>query len=536
MSETFWQELNEYLGFNPSEQQQTAFDWVETGSGSAQLEAVAGSGKTTTLIHALMRTRGNVFFGAFNKSIATEIKNKVAAMVDKLTASENDQYIRIARHLGRIRISTIHGAGFAACNRRWEGVKVEEQKVRNIFDELRNDPEAPLYLPDIEAYVLRMVSYGKQFLMGVKRDVNNMVVWEKLSDHFSADESLPDEVSVPDALEWVVRVYQLSHAQCPTVIDHDDMLYAPIAYNMRMFRNDWFFMDEDQDANVARRELAKMMLQPRSGRFFGVGDKHQAIYAFTGASSESIDRIVEEFNCKRLKLTVTYRCPRSVVDYVHRWVRHIEAHSSAPEGAVTTLALDPASKDPWYVQRRPDDTDAVLCRYTKPLIETAYGMLKHGISCKVEGRDIGKGLISLATRWKVRTLDTLDAKLERFLVREVAKARAKRNEKREQDARDKVDALRVIIDRCQGLGQHDVACVVDQIRSIFDDNVSGVITLATGHKSKGREWPAVFWLTTMDRQGNKQWEHEAELNIKYVIGTRAMKELVLVPEIIRGGK
>jgi hypothetical protein len=53
--------------FVPSLQQQSFFDWINTGSGSCVLEAVAGSGKTTTLIEALKLMKGTIFFGAYNK-------------------------------------------------------------------------------------------------------------------------------------------------------------------------------------------------------------------------------------------------------------------------------------------------------------------------------------------------------------------------------------------------------------------------------------------------------------------------------------
>lgn len=41
--------------FVPSPQQQAVFDWVESGRGNAFIEAVAGAGKTTTLIEACKR-------------------------------------------------------------------------------------------------------------------------------------------------------------------------------------------------------------------------------------------------------------------------------------------------------------------------------------------------------------------------------------------------------------------------------------------------------------------------------------------------
>ena len=56
--------------FTLSPQQQRVVDWAANGRGSAFVEAVAGAGKTTTLIELLKATRGSVAFAAYNKKIA----------------------------------------------------------------------------------------------------------------------------------------------------------------------------------------------------------------------------------------------------------------------------------------------------------------------------------------------------------------------------------------------------------------------------------------------------------------------------------
>lgn len=551
--------------FLASPQQADVLDWVEFGTGSAQVEAVSGSGKTTTLIQALLRMRGSVAFLAFNVAIAKEIKAKIAAMLEDLIHQHNldleqgEPTKLIADQLAalkRVQVSTVHGAGMRAIRRMWSEASerqdyVNENKVRDLVQTLAemerqehadDDQDDAANIIACEAFICKMVSFGKQFLMGVKRPVTNMIVWQKLAEHFGADEYLPEggDVDLSTALGWVAQIFQMSHDMCPDYVDFDDMIYAPIAYNMRLFQNDWVLMDEDQDANPARRELAKRMCKNHhfkaggpKGRFLGVGDRNQAIYGFTGAGADSIERIIAEFGCKEMPLTVTYRCPRKVVDFVHQWVSHIQAHPDAPEGVVADVATDPKCKDPWYVQCKPEPTDAILCRYTKPLIQTAYGMIKHGIACKVEGRDIGKGLISLVTRWKVKTLDALEGRLAKYLDREIKKARVARSDKREQDAIDRVDTVKIFIERCRAKGHHTIQCVVTEIEALFADDVTGVTTLATGHKAKGREWHRVYWLRHTQRACRQAWEDQQEINLNYVIGTRAKVELILVKEALQ---
>ena len=53
-----------------SPQQLDFINWAQTGTGSCVLEAVAGAGKTTTLLAAARKMRGRIAVLAYNKSIA----------------------------------------------------------------------------------------------------------------------------------------------------------------------------------------------------------------------------------------------------------------------------------------------------------------------------------------------------------------------------------------------------------------------------------------------------------------------------------
>ena len=346
------------------------------------------------------------------------------------------------------------------------------------------------------------------------------------------DLELPEDISLHEALGWVITLFQTSKRNCPFIVDFDDMIYAPIAYGLRFFQNDWVVLDEVQDINPARREAARLMLKP-GGRFVGCGDVHQAIYGFTGAGADSIERITEEFKCTTLQLTVSYRCPKAVVKHAHNWVSHIEAAETAPEGIVrqyTPQAVEGVATE-WFRQETILATDAILCRYTSPLIKAAYGMIKNGIPCKVEGREIGKGLAALAQKWRITTLDKLVERLATWQSANVAKALAKENQKMVQDIEDKVDTLLVVIERCRAQNKHLIADLVIELAALFSDDIVGVATLSTGHKAKGREWVRVFWLQRSGGQfrAKKEWEQVQEDNVSYVICTRAKQELVLVP-------
>jgi len=516
--------------FVPSAQQQALFDWIQHGEGNAILLAAAGCGKTTTLIQALRFMEGTIFFGAYNKSAADDIYAKAKA----------------AHALARgLRISTVHAAGYGDFMRAFPRTAVDDRKVSKIVDDYKMIRDDKALIEQARGFIIKMVSFGKQFLIGCrgKPASNHMPVWVSLANYFGTDADLTDDIGVEQALSWVIDVFEKSRAQCVAgLIDFDDMIYAPIAYGVSLFPNHWVLIDEAQDINPARRELAKRLMRAGARAIF-VGDNRQSVYGFTGAGGDAIERIREEFSCTVLPLTVTYRCPKSVVNYAHKWVgaEHIQAHETAPDGIVRPVVYDVSEKKdaddkplpimPWFVQDPPDKQDVILCRYTRPLIQTAYSMIKEGVACKVEGRDIGLGLISLARMWKISTITRLEERLERYLKREIEKAQAAQSDRREQEVTDKVTTLRIIIDRCKAQGKQSILELVLEIETMFQDNVTDCVRLSTGHKSKGREWNRVFWLQHMQRKCRKEWEDMQEDNICYVIATRAKHELVLVPEM-----
>ena len=63
-------------------------------------------------------------------------------------------------------------------------------------------------------------------------------------------------------------------------------------------------------------------------------------------------------------------------------------------------------------------------------------------------------------------------------------------------------------------------------------NVTGVLTLATYHRSKGREWPRVFLFEHAarcpSRAARQAWQQVQEANLAYVAITRAKQTLAYV--------
>lgn len=499
--------------FIPSPQQVEVFGFVKDGHGNAVLEAVAGAGKTTTLVEICKLLTGYVVFAAYNKKIADEIGRKLeAAGLDTR----------------RIQAKTFHSIGFGAWRKVAPGVKLNERKVANIM-ESESVPRG------LRAFVGTLVSLAKQRALGVERmeDMFDFDPWDAIVAHFALDEKLDGLVgkeadsAIEQGISLAQQVYQVSIQADTEEIDFDDMILAPLLHEARFFQFDWFLGDEMQDTNPARRLLARRALKP-GGRIIAVGDRHQAIYGFAGADNDALDTIADTFGCTRLPLTITYRCPKAVVAHARQWVGHIEAHESAPEGVVRTISDEEFKAIPLEV------TDAVLCRNTRPLVQLAFDLIRRHIPCHVEGRDIGQNLLALATKWQgAKTMRGLRTKLRDYYDRETDRLLEKGREAQVAALTDKVDTLYVLMDSFPD--DEPVTSLRRLIESLFQDsdgNQRPSVTLSTVHKSKGREWKRVYLLgrnrfmpSPWATQG---WALEQEKNLIYVAVTRAMEELIEV--------
>lgn len=503
--------------FIASPQQAAVVDFIATGRGSAFVEAVAGAGKTTTLLEALVVTTGSVGFAAFNKKIADEIKLKIA---DRSNSQSDNYDPRYAAMGNRVRVGTFHSFGLGAWRRVYPSVKVDADAKWLATVEALQVPRP------LQGFVRRLLSLAKQNALGLHGSVDDVRRYYDIVDHHDMAYDLEDDSQLPQGIELAIKALHFHRDHAAAMVDFDDMIYMPVVTPTRIWQNDFVFVDEAQDTNPVRRALARKMLRS-NGRAVFVGDRHQAIYGFTGADNDAIDQIVRDFSCKSLPLTITYRCPKAVVRAAQTVVSHIEAHETAPEGEVTTIEQDNLMANAATLL----PTDAILCRKTKPLVETAFSLIRTGVACHVEGRDIGTSLVKLIDKFKTaNTLDDLLARIDAHGERRAAMLVAKGKDSQAEALMDRVATIHCIAGQCETVEE-----VKQRIVSMFEDSDSQrkqTLTLSTVHKSKGREWPRVFvlgknaWMP--GPWAKQQWEVEQEMNLIYVAYTRAQKQLVLV--------
>ncbi len=470
--------------------QTSIFAFIESGTGNAIIEAVAGSGKSTTIINGMKKARGTTIFLAFNKAIADELKSK------------------------GVNARTFHSLTFSPVMQASGQRNPEPNKLRALVNEHFGD-DKKLY----GNFAERLVGLARGVGIGCLVP-DSEIAFIELCDHHALE--LENEAAeFGRAIELSRKLLDLCNAD--KRVDFDDMLYRAVKDGIVLPKFDFVFVDEAQDTNPIQRAILHKIMKPAS-RLVAVGDPAQAIYGFRGADSDSLNMIAQEFNAIRLPLTITYRCPTSVVTYAQQWVSHIEAREGAPEGAVLELGTK------WS----PTDFkagDLLVCRKTAPLITTAFKFIRANVPVTVMGREIGQGLKSLITKMNATDVDKLHTKLEAYMEREVEKARAKQDDAKVEAISDKVGSLLFLID---GL-REDRRTIADLERGIdwLFANKDDAVIFATIHKSKGLEAKRVWWLGRSEcpaKWARQPWQKEQELNLCYVAATRAIEELRLIEE------
>jgi DNA helicase II / ATP-dependent DNA helicase PcrA len=494
-------EMEKTNGFQPSKYQKAVYEFITDGKGNAVVNAVAGSGKSTTIVEALklIPAMMSVLFLAFNKAIVEELKQKIG-------------------NLPNATIRTLHSLGMSALSKVYKFV-VDDAKYKKILTDMMQygkvRPIEKLDEEETQVYkqnILKLVDLCRVNLC------NNVSDLETVSDKY--------EIAVIDnEVEMALKVVTEGKGII-SVIDFTDMIYLPIVRNVAVPKYDFVFIDECQDLSACQRELFLKALKP-NGRFVSVGDPNQAIYGFAGADVESFKVLQKLPNTVNLPLSVCYRCDNSIIELAKKLVPQIEAKDNAPDGIVKYDCL----------LSEIADGDMILCRVNAPLVALCMRYIGQGVKAYVKGRDIGANLIGMIEKTKCRKIHDALVKIDKEAYKVIQKIMRK-NKCDEQEARgnatytnfqDKVQAIEVLSD---GLEYSDDVC--RRIESIFKDDQRNGICLSSVHKAKGLEANNVF-IVMPEKFYNKyamkiDWMAEQEANLVYVAYTRAKHFLGFVAD------
>ncbi len=499
--------------------QLAVFKNVAEGTGHTVVDAVAGSGKTTTIeaaVDYIPRGLKTAFF-AFNKDIAKVLGQRLAGKPVEVSTLHSYGLKTITRSLGRLTIDEYRLHDFVADLYDPEIVRLEK-----AITDSKDQEETQRMAEQLEAIdercraLIKVVSLSKGALALTEEAIDavmdrfNVDLWGLL------DEEDPDydEVDVEaDRAKFVLEVLNLLRRCYSTEdgrIDFDDMVWLPVVRKLPQRKFDRVFVDETQDLNAAQIELTLRAVHAQ-GRILAVGDPRQAIYAFRGADERAFDDVRERLDAAKLNLSVCYRCSKAVIRHAQTIVEHIEAAPEAVEGAVVTASRE-------QMERSAAPGDFILSRTNAPLVGLCMAFLKAGRRANIQGRDVGASLAAFVKKSKATDIPAFRTHVEDWSKKEIARLAAKKRDT--QAVEDRAACLIALSD-----GAVDVADVLARINELFADKSSGAcIMLSTTHKAKGLERERVWLLagTYRRRPGIE------EDNLYYVAVTRAQHTLMLV--------
>lgn len=496
---------------SPTEEQAAIFQAALTSKTSLQIRAYAGCGKTSTLemlSHQLSPVPALAL--AFNVKIKKELE---ARLPDWFT------------------VKTFNGLGHAAWNKAIsKSCELDERKIGKLVTETAKLSRTELSTDQWSAIKDAVNKARASGLIPSKFTQFKSLVPDTHStwaDFF--DEAEPTEALLDFARSVLVRSIEKSFEG---KIDYDDQIYMSSLFNGSYPKFDLVLVDEAQDLSpLNHRQVQKVA--GHAGRLIVVGDPKQAIYAFRGADSKSMDRL-EALRPEwiTLPLATTFRCPKAIVSRQTRHAEGFKAFSSAPEGQILQLPAPDQTGWTWdeiKALREPGEEIAILCRNNAPIVKLAFRLIRSGTGCKMLGRDIGKGLEALAKKLCAKMTDTATA------IRAINSW--KNSEISLAEANDKPEKIAGITDRAECLiavlegGLCDSPTnLVPAIKKLFDSEHG--ITLSSIHRSKGLEWPLVIHLDPWripskyaKQEGGAALEQEH--NLQYVAETRAKRVLIL---------
>ncbi|WP_013324522.1 UvrD-helicase domain-containing protein [Gloeothece verrucosa] len=518
-----------------SKYQKQIIDWLLNGKGNACCNAVAGSGKSTTLRLAAQALKdagvspANIKIIVFGKANSQDLIAKFGP------AWKNS-------------ICTLHSAGYSLIKKELDirnprDAKINIDKYRKIAQGLnlvayrikKQMRQGTLRRTRAIAHDSDFIDIVHKVRMTNQKPTPEIV--EDLCAHFEITDIFKFDV-VASAVQKCLRQGE-EQAINNSIFDFTDQIWLPVKWNVE--DSPWFkpykfvLVDECQDLNAAQLKLA-LMLAGSTGRMLFVGDPRQAIMGFAGADCDSYYKIVEETKAIELPLSLCYRCPKTHVALVNKIFPEIpiEAHPNAKTGTILEARENDLAQ---YLE--PDDL--ILSRKTNPLVVLCIQLLAQGMSAKIKGRDIGKIIKNeLEEIARIPGFDYQEFNdfFNMYTDAKIGRLKGMDNsEKLIEDTRDRLSALHTIYtSRPEANSINDLIISIDEL---FSDENSSII-LSTCHRAKGLEANRVFILNPGDMpmtwENQLDWQETQEHNLLYVALTRSKQDLFIIrAETVKDG-
>jgi len=466
------------IDHTPTDEQILIRDTLRDTDDNVIINALAGTGKTTTLemLEDVIIARQasvnnpNILYLAFNKA------NAVSAT---------------KRMRGTTKCKTFNGLGHGIwANTIPSHLTLDPKKSQTIFREIVNESPKSAQGAMWEVYwdVITAVGLAKALGYVPEHKYPNARRLLTQGDFHAALDEEPDELT-SDLIDTIL-VRSIFQAYKGT-IDFNDQIYMPALFGGTFPRFPTVKVDELQDLNPTNLAMLDKLV---TRRLIGVGDPWQNIYAFRGAKQGGMRETRDKFKMTECDLSISFRCPQAIVENARWRVPHFKWIKEG--GHVELLQnLSPSSIS---------DDAAVICRNNAPLFGCALLLLASGRSVSVAGSDVGPKVVNIMKKLGDESMD------RDSLLAAIEDWRAEKLAKESKGADDLADCMKVFASHATSLAQ-----AIAYAEHLFAQK--GTIRCLTGHKSKGLEFPTVYHLDPWLVGDNEQ-----DKNLRYVIQTRSL--------------
>ena len=547
------------MNFKPSTYQQDILDFfLNNPQNNMLVNALAGSGKSTTACMLSEHSKTSDLYIAFNASVVEEFKKKIKNPKTKVMTMHSLAYsIMLYNVEQESKDSGEKPKGFGS-QRSKRTVSLDNFKPHKILDEEITkrygryiEFAKRVFLKDnyVNLYNLCRLTLTD---MSSNKDVSRLI-----NDHvlflYYGDEgySAPDISEITSTLK-ILDTKSRQQFETQGVIDFTDMLW--ITFNKLKYDN-WevpywalytnIYCDEVQDFSNIQLNFLKFIKRTK-GRYVFIGDFHQAIYNFAGANAQAFNQIPKMFApVETFDLPICYRCAKSHLSRVNReYGIPILPCDDAPMGFVKTIDKNKISE---YAKAG----DMVISRKNKWIAEVVLDLARNGTPIFIEDKEMVEAIKRQILSSKCTSVGTLEKFLQKVISNynkklfEIVSKNAREGGHEEEhleavaEANSKIDNTSFLLEILEGyLENHASSDSISKFSNFIDKLLNTIpspncVRLCSIHKAKGLEATNVFVLNeakiNYDFRNSKE-QNIQEKNLSYIATTRAKEGLYLVKE------
>lgn len=527
----------------PTAEQTAIIAYVRSGTQHLLVQALAGTGKTSTIVASLVEaTVKRVLLCAFGRENAKALRIQMPKAPPKHTW----------------KASTLHGQGLGILRSYgWKpdpedkavpdeedpgeeekGGGIRKNESENLVNDVADTIAQVVSADDLRGsepwFSLPIALTGNvKFVVSpeVRRAARDLLHYWKdrclgQDDVDSEELEAFDDLSSEEDADLVYTIADLAYHLGARIdrprIDYHDMIWLPLVLDlMPKWPYPLVIVDEGQDLSRPQFKLAKRLMSP-GGRLVVVGDLRQSIYGWRGAVGDEVWAEMGTMQSVMLPLTVSFRCARAVVEVANVLVEELRAWDNAPVGMIRTCTfarmiegLPTASIDSFVLSRN----NAVLFDIALQLWS------RNAIFSFSKGKELAVGLHALVNQLNINDAESFRKSLDEWYEKALAKAEEKTALSKIARIKQRRATLLALLTCTEPRGLHAL------LQRLTTERANAVVKLATVHGAKGLEADRVYLMReTFARHQERPPEPipQEELNLEYVAITRARRELIWV--------